>query len=125
PAVPDRVQEVDVADPGQLRLRGERHGDPIRQVAGDQAAGEPAVAGILGELPGAVEVQPTLPSELGAGVLGSRDVGHELPSMTIGDVLRQRRSIVADVTRPPAADSGSTRLPRLEHATPTPRPPGD
>ena len=63
--------------PGGSRLRRERHGDPARQLAVQQAAFQAAVALVDLELPAAVQVQPVRAHALRAGMLGPRDrFGH-------------------------------------------------
>jgi hypothetical protein len=69
--VPDRLEEVDVLDPGQLALRGERHGDPLQQVAVADAALQPGVGPVELELPLTVEVEPSGTGELRPGMLGA------------------------------------------------------
>ncbi len=71
-AVPDRLHEVDVLDPGQLGLRRERYDDPLRQLAVTQAALQPGVRPVDLELPLAVEVHPLGADELRTRVLRTR-----------------------------------------------------
>ncbi len=71
-AVPDGFEEVGVLDAGELRLGRERDDDLALERALDEAALETGVARVDLELPGAVEVQPTVAGHLRAGVLGAR-----------------------------------------------------
>jgi hypothetical protein len=77
--VPDRLEEVDVLDPGQLRLRRERYDDPLRQLAIPDPALETRIGPIDLELPLAVQVQPLRPNELRTRVLRARLAHRRLP----------------------------------------------
>lgn len=74
--VPDGLHEVDVLDPGQLRLRRERHGDPLRELSLPDPALETGVRPVDLELPLAVQIHPLRTNELRARVLRTR-LSHE------------------------------------------------
>src|SRR5699024_1914918 len=69
-AVPDRLEEVAVADAGGLGLGREGHGDRPVELALEQAALAAGVGAVDLELPGAVEVEPGGPPAARRGRTG-------------------------------------------------------
>jgi hypothetical protein len=75
-AAPHRLDEVGVADAGQPALGAERHGDDaVEAAAARQVALVPGTAGVEGEGPFAVQIEPVGALELRLRVLRAREVG--------------------------------------------------
>ena len=75
--IPDRIHEILVFHTGQLTFGAEGDVDGLGQLNGRivHAAGFTAVAVVDLKLPGTVQVQPVVTTELGLGMLGSVNHG--------------------------------------------------